>query len=102
MDAIDIARTYDGENKPAPPDTKLPDIEGGRIYSLIMEVRPNLTVIVFSGCSIDGPAQAILDGGALAFIQEPFTLNKLSEKLRAIWEIGNNNQGGYDADKNKV
>ncbi len=53
-----------------------------------MEVRPNLKVIAYSGCSIDGPAQAILDGGALDFIQEPFALDMLSEKLRAIWEIG--------------
>ena len=37
-----------------------------------------------SGYSIDGPAQAILDAGALEFIQKPFTLDKLSEKLKAV------------------
>ena len=28
--------------------------------------------------------------------------DKLSEKLRLVWEIGNANQGGYDADKKNV
>ena len=77
-------------------------MEGGGIYPLIMEVRPNLKVIVCGGCSIDGPAQAILDGGALEFIRKPFTPDKLSEKLNAVCEIGNYNQGGYDADKKNV
>ena len=48
-------------------------------------------------------AIAALAGGiALKFIQKPFTLDKLSEKLRAVWEIENYNQGGYDADKKNV
>jgi two-component system cell cycle sensor histidine kinase/response regulator CckA len=39
-------------------DIKLPDMDGGRVYPLIMEARPDLKVIVCSGYSIDGPAQA--------------------------------------------
>jgi DNA-binding NtrC family response regulator len=95
-------KIYDREIDLALLDTKLTDMEGGGIYPLIMEIRPNLKVIVCSGYSIDGPAQAILDGGALEFIQKPFTLDKLSEKLRAVWEIGKYNPGGYDANKKNV
>jgi len=98
-EAIDIAQTYDGEINLSLLDIKLPDMEGGNVYPLIMKARPNLKVIVCSGYSIDGPAQAILDAGALDFIQKPFTFNTLSEKLRAVWEIGNDNQGGDNADK---
>ena len=43
-------------------------MEGGRIYPLIMEIRPYLKVIACSEYSTDGPAQAILDGGALELI----------------------------------
>lgn len=99
-EAIEIVRTYEGEIDLTLLDINLPDMEGGRVYPLIMEVRPNLKVIVCSGYSIDGAAQAILDAGALDFIQKPFTLHTLSEKIRAAWEIGNYSQGGYDADNN--
>jgi len=51
-----------------------------------MEARPNLKVIVCSGYSIDSPAQGILDAGAQGFIQKPFTLEILAEKLKEVLE----------------
>ena len=67
-------------------DIKLPDMEGGRIYPLIMEARPDLKVIVCSGYSIHGPAQDILDAGAEGFIQKPFSIVTLAEKLKEVLE----------------
>ena len=61
-------------------------MEGGKVYPLIMEARPNLKVIVFSGYSIDGPARKILDAGAHDFIQKPFSIATLSEKLKKVFE----------------
>jgi len=43
-------------------------------------------VIVCSGYSIDGPARKILDAGAQDFIQKPFSLATLSEKLGEVLE----------------
>jgi DNA-binding NtrC family response regulator len=51
-----------------------------------MEARPNLKVLVCSGYSIDGPAQEILNAGAQDFIQKPFNMAKLSEKLKEVLE----------------
>jgi len=48
--------------------------------------RPDLKVIVFSGYAIDGPARKILDAGAEDFIQKPFSLTTLSEKLKEVLE----------------
>jgi PAS domain S-box-containing protein len=83
-EAIYIARTFDGDIDLAIMDIVLPDIEGDKLYPLIMEDRPNLKVIVCSGYALDGPAQAILDSGAQDFIQKPFSLKTLSEKLRKV------------------
>lgn len=83
-DAIHIAETFDGDIDLALLDIKLPDMDGGKVYPLIMKARPNLKVIVFSGYSIDGPARKILDAGAQDFIQKPFSLAVLSQKLRVI------------------
>jgi len=85
-DAIHIAETFDGRIDLALLDIKLPDMEGGKVYPLIMKARPILKVIVFSGYSIEGPAQDILDAGAQDFIQKPFSLATLSEKLKKVLE----------------
>ena len=85
-DAIHIAETFDGQIDLALLDIKLPDIDGRNLYPLIMKARSNLKVIVFSGYSIDGPAREILDAGAQDFIQKPFSLTTLSEKLKEVFE----------------
>ena len=84
-EAVNITKTFDGNIDLAILDLILPDMEGGEIYSRMIEVRPNLKVIVCSGYSIDGPAQAILDAGAQAFIQKPLTVVTLSENLREVF-----------------
>ena len=85
-DAVHITETFDGQIDLALLDIKLPDMEGGKVYPLIMQARPDLKVIVFSGYSIDGPARGILDAGAQDFIQKPFSLAALSEKLKKVLE----------------
>ena len=85
-DAIHITETFDGQIDLALLDIKLPDMEGGKVYPLIMKARPDLKVIVFSGYAIEGPAQKILDAGAQDFIQKPFSLATLSEKLKEVLE----------------
>ena len=85
-DAVHIAETFDGSIDLALLDIKLPDIDGRDLYPLMMKARSNLKVIVFSGYSIDGPAREILDAGAQDFIQKPFSLTILSEKLKKVLE----------------
>ena len=81
-----IARTFDGEIHLAILDIILPDMEGGAVYPLIMEARPNLKVIVCSGYSIDGPAQEIINSGAQDFVQKPYDIATISEKLKEALE----------------
>jgi DNA-binding response OmpR family regulator len=85
-EAIDIARTFDGDIDLAILDIFLLDMRGKAIYSHIMEARPNLKVIVCSGYSVDGPAHEILKAGAQDFIQKPFNIAELSEKLKKVLE----------------
>lgn len=69
-------------------DVVLPDMEARELYSLLMEARPLLKVLVCSGYSIHGPVQEILDLGAQGFIQKPFTLKQLSAELERVMEEG--------------
>ena len=82
--AVEFTKTFDGQIDLALLDIKLPDMEGNKIYPLIMEARPDLKVIVCSGYSIDGPAQDILDAGAEGFIQKPFSIAPFAEKLKEV------------------
>ena len=83
-EAVKIAKTFDGDIDLAVLDIFLPDMNGKDIYPLIMEVRPTLKVLVCSGYSIDGPAQEILTAGAEGFLQKPFSISALSEKLMKV------------------
>jgi len=85
-EAVELAKTFDGQIDLALLDIKLPDMDGGRVYPLIMEARPDMKVIVCSGYSIHGPAQDILDAGAEAFIQKPFHIAPFAEKLKEVLE----------------
>ena len=85
-EAVELAKTFDGQIDLALLDIKLPDMDGGSLYPLIMAVRPDLKTIVCSGYSIDGPAQAILDAGAEGFIQKPFSIAPFAEKLKEVLE----------------
>ncbi|MBW1781827.1 MAG: PAS domain S-box protein [Deltaproteobacteria bacterium] len=82
--AVETARTFNGRIDLALLDIKLPDMPGNQVYPLIKEARQDLKVVVCSGYAIDGPAQEILDAGAEGFIQKPFSVTTLGEKMQAV------------------
>ena len=84
QEAIDVVQTFDGDIDLAMLDILLPDMSGNTIYPYLIEARPNLKVIVFSGYAIEGPAKEILDAGAQDFLQKPFTMAALSDKLEKV------------------
>ena len=85
-EAIDIAKTFDGDIDLAILHVSLPDMGGKEVYPLIMEARPDLKVIVYSVYPVDGIPQEILDAGAEDFIRKPFIIAELSEKLKKVLE----------------
>ena len=86
MEAINIAKTFEGEIELVFLDIVLPDMGGEEVYSLLMEARPSLKVIICSGEYVnDGIVQRVLDEGAQAFIQKPFTVATVSAKLEEIF-----------------
>ena len=82
QEAINVVKTFDNDIDLAMLDIFLPDMSGDAIYPFLMEACPDLKVIVFSGYSADGPVQEILNAGAEDFIQKPFSVAELSEKLK--------------------
>ena len=71
-------------------DMIMPDMSGGDTYDSLKEINPKVKVLLSSGYSINGTATEILDRGCDSFIQKPFKMKELSQKLREILgrEIG--------------
>jgi two-component system cell cycle sensor histidine kinase/response regulator CckA len=67
-------------------DMVMPNIGGGETYDRIKGINPDAKVLLSSGFSIDGEATQILQRGCDGFIQKPFTMKQLSEKMAQIAE----------------
>jgi PAS domain S-box-containing protein len=65
-------------------DMVMPGMGGGEVYARLKEIDTNVKVLLSSGYSMNGQAAEILKRGCDGFIQKPFKLNDLSNKLREI------------------
>ena len=65
-------------------DMIMPDMSGGETYDRMKEINPKVKVLLSSGYSINGQATEILDRGCNGFIQKPFKMKELSQKLREV------------------
>jgi len=65
-------------------DMIMPDMGGGETYDRMKDINPKVEVLLSSGYSINGQATEILDRGCNGFIQKPFKMKELSQKLRQI------------------
>lgn len=65
-------------------DMIMPDIGGGEIFDRLKKIDPHVKVLLASGYSIDGQATEIMERGCDGFIQKPFNMRDLSEKIMSI------------------
>ena len=67
-------------------DMIMPDMGGGQTYDRLKEINPDIKVLLSSGYSINGQATEILERGCDGFIQKPFNIMDLSQKIREIFD----------------
>jgi signal transduction histidine kinase/CheY-like chemotaxis protein len=67
-------------------DMVMPDMGGGEAYDTLKRINPDIKVLLSSGYSLNGQAAEILQRGCNGFIQKPFNVTQLSQKLREILE----------------
>ena len=65
-------------------DMIMPDMSGSDTFDSLEEINPDIKVLLSSGYSINGQATEIIDRGCSGFIQKPFKMKELSQKLREI------------------
>ena len=70
-------------------DMVMPYLNGGEVFDQMKSIDPAVRVLLASGYSLNGQAEAILERGCNGFIQKPFNTVELSHKIRDILDTAN-------------
>ena len=65
-------------------DMIMPGMGGGETFDRLREIDPEVRVLLSSGYTVDGQAQDILNRGCKGFLQKPYNMISLSQKMREI------------------
>jgi two-component system cell cycle sensor histidine kinase/response regulator CckA len=65
-------------------DMIMPSMSGGETFDKLRAINPDVRVILSSGYSINGQATEIMQRGCNGFIQKPFNIKELSQKIREV------------------
>ena len=65
-------------------DMVMPEMGGGETYDRLKVINPEIKVLLSTGYSMDGQATDILKRGCNGFIQKPFNMEELSQKIRSV------------------
>jgi PAS domain S-box-containing protein len=63
-------------------DIIMPEMGGGQLFDRLIQIQPDVKVLLSSGYSIDGEARELLQRGCKGFIPKPFSLKQLSRKVK--------------------
>jgi CheY-like chemotaxis protein len=83
-DAIELYKEKMSEIDLVILDMIMPGMGGGETFDFLKSMNHDVKVILSSGYSINGKAKEIMDRGCRAFIQKPFQINDLSDKIRKV------------------
>jgi PAS domain S-box-containing protein len=81
VEAVALCAAHTGRISAVVLDLIMPGMSGGETFDRLRAIDPDVRVLLSSGYSLDGLASDILKRGCRAFIQKPFGLSELSEKL---------------------
>ncbi|MHB8770829.1 MAG: hybrid sensor histidine kinase/response regulator [Syntrophales bacterium] len=65
-------------------DMIMPGMGGGETFDRLKLINPDVRVLLSSGYSLEGQAKDILNRGCLGFIQKPYKIDELSNKINNI------------------
>lgn len=66
-------------------DMIMPEMGGKETYERIREIDPDVKILIASGYAQDENTAEILKRGSSGFIQKPFTMKELAQKIRELF-----------------
>lgn len=67
-------------------DVMMPEMNGIDVYAHLKKINPEIRVLFTSGYYPDPRAKKFIDSGEVEFLQKPYTVDALSDKLSAMLE----------------
>ena len=86
-DAIDIFKAQQKEFDLVILDMVMPAMDGLMVYSALMEINPQVRVIITTGYSDDGRIEHILASGRNDRLRKPFTRNELNRSIDRVLNL---------------
>ena len=65
-------------------DMIMPGMDGETTFDRIREIKPVMPILLSSGYTINGHADKIMRRGCNGFIQKPYNISELSQKIRKV------------------
>jgi PAS domain S-box-containing protein len=83
-EALELFKAHQDEIAVVILDMVMPGLTGMETFEAMKAMDPKVKVLLASGYSYQGQAEAILEDGCRGFIEKPFDIEALSAKLREI------------------
>jgi len=84
VEAVDIYRDNQKSVSLIILDMIMPGLEAGDIYDKLQALNPDVKVLLSSGYGLDQKTKGMLEQGISGFIQKPFNMKKLEDKIGEI------------------
>jgi two-component system, cell cycle sensor histidine kinase and response regulator CckA len=84
QEAVDIYKKQSKHIDVVILDIVMPEMNGGETSDALKKINPKVKIILSSGYSMNDLAIKMLRRGCHAFIQKPFGIDQLSQKLRGV------------------
>ena len=65
-------------------DLNMPGMSGGAVFEELRKLKPDVKILLTSGYGLGGQTQGLLASGGCGFIQKPFTIAALTQRLSEI------------------
>ena len=83
-EAIEIYKEKQHEIDMVILDMIMPEMDGGETFNVLKSIDPSIKVILSSGYSADARSTRMMEQGCYGFIQKPYSVNTLSQKVREV------------------
>jgi CheY-like chemotaxis protein len=84
QEAVDVCKNNPDDVGLVLLDMIMPGMEAGETYDQLKALNPAIKVILSSGYSLDQNASAIIERGCNGFIQKPFNMRSLQDKIGEV------------------
>jgi len=84
IEAVEMARTFDGPIDLALLDMGMPFAGGAEAFPFLKAARPEMRILISSGYEMNEVVQGLLAAGADAFLQKPYRVTALARGIRRV------------------